>query len=152
EAVRLKAPGRVEPLDAQLFQPLAEARHVVFKRAERDVVEFLARAFGDHAPAVWMAVSVERKPAALFLGVEPERAVELLGIGDVRYQQVEMVERMHAELAGAARYRLRHGTNLGHGNLPLLCPVVGSGPGQCAAAKPSRCLLIKRVYFGSVHS
>ena len=49
-----------------------------------------------------MAVGVERKLAALFLGVEPEQAVELLGLGHVRHHEVEMIERMHAELAGAA--------------------------------------------------
>ena len=103
QAVRFEALGRIEPVDPQLLQPLAEARHVVLERAERDVGELLARPLGHHAPAVRMAVGVERELAVLFLGVEPEQAIELLGLGHVRHDEVEMVERMHAELAGTAR-------------------------------------------------
>src|SRR6185369_14457974 len=69
-----------------------------------------------------MAVGVERKFPVLFLGVEPEQAIELLGLGHVGHDEVEMVERMHAELAGTALSRLGHGADLGHGEIPLLDP------------------------------
>src|SRR5258708_2526837 len=61
-----------------------------------------------------MAVGVERELAVLFLGVEPEQAIELLGLGHIRHHKVEMIERMHAEFAGAALNWLGHGADLGH--------------------------------------
>ena len=121
QPVGLEALGRIEPVDAHALQPLAEARHVVLEGAERDVVQLLARTLGHGAPAVRMAVGVEAELAALFLQVEAEQAIELLGLGHVGHQQGEMIERMHAELAGTARHRLGHGADLGHGSI-LFCP------------------------------
>src|SRR5690349_15210355 len=69
-----------------------------------------------------MTVGVERKLAVLFLGVEPEQAIELLGLGHVRHHKVEMIERMDAELAGAALNRLGHGADLGHGQRSSVSP------------------------------
>jgi hypothetical protein len=71
-----------------------------------------------------MAVGVERKLAVLFLGVEPEQAIELLGLGHVRHHEVEMIERMHPELAGAALRRLGHGADLGHGRSSFAEPKI----------------------------
>src|SRR5581483_8845255 len=83
----------------------------------RHVGELLTRPLGYHAPAVRMAVGVERELAALFLGVEPEQAIEFLGLRDIRHHEIEMVERMDAKLAGAARCGLGHGADLGHGQM-----------------------------------
>src|SRR5262249_33612568 len=107
-----------------------KARQVVLEGTERDVVELLARPFGDREPAVRMALRVKAEPAVLFLGVEAEQPIELLGLGDVADHQVEMIERMHAELAGAAHHGLSHRADLGHGKVLDL-------PGKYALARPS---------------
>ena len=130
DAVELEALGRIEPVDPQLLQPLAEPRHVVLEGAERDVVDLLPRAFGDGAPAVRVAVGVERELAALLLGVQPEQAVEFFGLGHVTDQQIEVIERVHAELAGAALSGLGHGADLGHGRISFVAPKICIWPGR----------------------
>jgi len=46
-----------------------------------------------------------------------EVAVELLGLGEIGKHEVEGVERVDAELAGALLHRLGHRADLGHGGL-----------------------------------
>jgi hypothetical protein len=98
QAVGLKTLRRVEPVDPHALQPLAEPRHVVLERAERDEVQLLARALGDGAPAMRVAVGEGR--AAASSEVETERAVELSAwhVGD---QQVELVSECTLAADGA---------------------------------------------------
>src|SRR5258708_16092054 len=92
---------------------IAKARQVVLERAEREIMQSLARAFAEQAPAVTMTVGVKRDAGALAADVEAERLIEGLRLLEIRHRHAEMVERMHAQHAGPAR-RLDEPTDLRH--------------------------------------
>src|SRR6185312_17094471 len=118
EPVRFEPLGRIEAVDPQRLKPLAEPADIVLERAERCIVELFAGTLGECAPTVRLPVGVKGELAALFLGVETEQAIELFRLGQIRDHQAEMVERVNAKLAGTARRRLGHRTNLGHSGYP----------------------------------
>jgi len=66
-----------------------------------------------------VAVGVERELTILFLGVQTEQAIELFGLGHVRHNKIEVIERVHAEFSRTARHRLAHGADLGHAIDPV---------------------------------
>src|ERR1700722_10851190 len=88
--VALEAGRRVEPLDADFAQMLAKPRQVVLEGAERQIVQFLLRAFAQNAPAMRMAVGVERDAVAFLAHVEAEALVEDLGLLEIRHREAEM--------------------------------------------------------------
>ncbi len=99
EAVRLEAARRIELLDAMRLEARAELREVVLEHPERHVGELLLRPFDDRAPAMRVAVGIKREALPLRAQVEPERAVECLGLLQVGHRQVEMVDRVDPKLA-----------------------------------------------------
>jgi hypothetical protein len=113
QAVAFEAGGRRQPFDVQAFEVFAKSRQIIFERPERQIVQLLARSFGEQSPPVAVAVGVEREPAALPVHVETERLVEGLRLLQIGHRHAEMVKRMHAQHPGAAR-RLDKSPNLRH--------------------------------------
>ena len=114
----LDAGRRIDALDAQRVEPLAEARQVVLERGERDELQLLLRPLHHRAPAMRMAVGVDMQRVALLAHVEPEGGIEFSRLLDVGDGEIEAVERVDAELAGTAVDRLRQRTNLRHRTPP----------------------------------
>ncbi len=110
---------RVEPPDAHRLQPLGEALEIVLERAERQEAVLLARSLADRAPEMGMAVGLHRQLAARLADLEPEVVVERLRDREVGDEEVEPVERMDAELAGAPD-RLDGPADRGHGHSSLV--------------------------------
>ena len=113
QPVALEARRRVEPLDADLAQVLAKPRQVVLEGAEREIVQLLLRALAQNAPAMRVAVGVERDAVAFLAHFEAEAFVEGFCLFEIRHRQAEMVERMHAQDAGPAG-GFDEAANLGH--------------------------------------
>jgi hypothetical protein len=66
-----------------------------------------------------MFARVNVEPALFFTHLQPKRAVEFLGIRDIRHEEIELIQRMHAELARTAAHRLGKMADLGHSGLLL---------------------------------
>ena len=94
-----------------------------------------------------MAVGVERELAVLFLGVEPEQAIELLGLGHVRHDEIEMIERMHAELAGPT-HATRQTSDLRHARTSRILFVQAAS----AVAVASSTIGLRRIPMPSISS
>src|SRR5262249_12306320 len=118
EPVGLRTGRRIDTLDPERIEALAKARQIVLVRAERDELQLLARTLHDRAPAMRVAVGIEAEPAALLAEVEAEVRVELAGRLQIRNREVELVERVHAKLAGTAVQRLRQRSDLRHWTPP----------------------------------
>src|SRR5262249_9462431 len=88
-----------------------------------------------------MAVGVERKLAVLLTRSETEQAVELLVLGRIRHAEIELIQRMHTELAGEARHRLGHGANLSNGRSPRLRRKYSKRPAQTRLANAQQLLV-----------
>src|SRR5262245_12971478 len=65
-----------------------------------------------------VAKGVDIEPAALLAHIETEGGVEFLRLRQVRDREVEMVKRVHAELARAAADRLVERSDLRHRTPP----------------------------------
>ncbi len=61
------------------------------------MVQALARAFDDAAPAMLVAERVEPERVAVLVNVEPEIAIEMLGRLEVGNRQHELVERVYPD-------------------------------------------------------
>ncbi len=114
----LDAGRRIDPLDAQRVETLAEARQVVLERGEGDELQLLLRPLHHRAPAMGIAVGVDMERVALLAQVEAERGIEFSRLIDVGNREIEAIERMHAEFAGTAIDRLRERTDLRHRTPP----------------------------------
>ena len=119
DPVRLDARRPIDALDAEGLELLGEAVEIVLEYAERDVLVLLARSLADRAPDMRTALRRERESGAAFADLEPEFVVKGFGRGQIRDDEMEMVERMHAELAGPAR-RLHETLNCRHVSPPRL--------------------------------
>ena len=114
----LDAGRRIDPLDAQRVETLAEARQIVLERGKGDELQLLLRPLHHRAPAMGMAVGVDVQRVALRAHVEAEGGIERPRLLDVGNGEIEAVERMHAEFAGTAVDRLRERTDLRHRTAP----------------------------------
>ena len=119
----LDARRPIDALDAEGLESLGEAVEIVLEYAERDVLVLLARSLADRAPDMRTALRRERESGAAFADLEPEFVVKGFGRGQIRDDEMEMVERMHAELAGPAR-RLHETLNCRHAVSSQACNCV----------------------------
>ena len=72
QPVAFEAGRRREPFHMQDRQPIAKARQVVLERPEREVMQLLALAFVEDAPAMFQAGRIERQAAAFLAHSRPK--------------------------------------------------------------------------------
>ena len=143
DPVRVDPLRRIDALDAERLEAFGEAVEIVLENAERHVLVLLARTLADRAPDMRIACRREREGGAALADIEPELVVKGPGDGQVRYDEMEMVERMHAELAGPAG-RLHETLNCRHVVLLLMgfCALCSDGsrdgepPVRSAVSRP----------------
>lgn len=97
DATALHAGRWIDQIDARFLELLPEAGHILLEHAEGEIVELLARALADDAPAMRMAESVEFEPLRRLAHIESEPGMEKFRFLDIRHGECEMAERMHAQ-------------------------------------------------------
>jgi hypothetical protein len=104
DPIRVYACRRVEPGDACVLESLREAFEVFFERAERQMPEFLARSLANRAPGMRVSVGIEGEDAVAFANLEAELAIEISSNREIGDDEMETINGMNAELAGAAAW------------------------------------------------
>src|SRR6185312_8467900 len=100
QAVRFDARRRIEPSDAQRLKPFGETVEIVFKRAERDMPELLARPLAQADPDMGVALRLHRQKTAVLVDLKSELAIEAFGDRKIGNGEMKPVDRMNAEFAG----------------------------------------------------
>jgi hypothetical protein len=103
QPVASEAGRRREPFHMEDRQPIAKARQVVLERPEREVMQLLALAFVEDAPAMFQAGRIERQAAAFLAHIEAEALIEMPRLFETGHGHAEMIERVDAEYARPPR-------------------------------------------------
>ena len=120
EAVRIDAGRRIETRNAHVLQAFCKAVDIVFECAEGNVLVLLLWPLPDETPDMRGTFGGEGEPIAVLGYVKAEFGVEALRDFEIGRDELEMIDRMDAELARPAR-RMDMSLDLGHCAFLLLC-------------------------------